>query len=114
MTFKETVFLGILIILSGCTTVTKKTKDALTTENGQPVYIDKPFIQDFSVKYYLQDNQPEKKLLAISADRDNHIRILSEKGILVPDNGSLFYSGKLIPDLAYQPMLHKKIAAILT
>ena len=32
----------------------------------------------------------------------------------MPDNGSLFYSGKLIQDLAYPPMFPKKIKAILT
>jgi hypothetical protein len=81
---------------------------------GQPVYTDEPYLQDYSVQYYLSDDQPDKMLFNVSADRNNHINILSDKGILVPDNGSLFYAGRLIRARAYSPMLAKNIRAITT
>ena len=83
-------------------------------ESKQSVYSDVPFSQDYSVRYYLTKEQQPLKLFAISANRDGQIRILSDRGVLVPDNGSLFYSGKLIPDISYTPLISKKITAIET
>lgn len=113
MTSKKLLIILALALTFGCSKKTNNSIVAPTNEKGQPVYQDKPYIQEYSVKYYLSEEQPEKQLFAISADRDNHIYILSENGVLVPDNGSLFYPGKLIKDLAYKPMMQKKIVAIL-
>lgn len=104
--------LCVLFAFISCSSQTDPVSDYNT--KGQPVHTDKPYNQDYSIKYYLSDEQPENELFAISADRNNHIHILSEDGILVPDNGSLFYSGGLIKDLSYTPMLPKKIAGIIT
>ena len=79
---------------------------------GQQIYHDLPCIQEYSIKYCLTENQQNFKLAAISSDRNGQIRILSDGGVLVPDNGSLFYSGKLIRDISYSPLLPKKISAI--
>ncbi|MCE4562796.1 hypothetical protein INQ51_00615 [Maribellus sp. CM-23] len=83
-------------------------------EHGQPVYTDRPFIQDYSIRYYLEPNAPVTELFAVSADRNYHIHVLSDKGILVPGNGSLMYPGKLVPDKAYTQMLPKNIRAMAT
>ncbi len=91
-------------------------KDKETNDHsaGQSLHTDKPFVQEYSVRYYLSSGQNSIQLSAISANRDNQIRILSDKGILVPDQGSLLYSGGLTEDFAYPQMLPKKISAITT
>ncbi len=52
--------------------------------------------------------------MSLSVNRDGQIRILSEDGVLVPYNGSLFYPGKLSPDLSYPQLIPKKITALAT
>ena len=47
---------GILLFFTSCTTKNQEKTAELTNKTGQPVYIDKPFIQEFSVKYYLPDD----------------------------------------------------------
>lgn len=99
-------------LFTGCTLNQKETGNEKVNKTGQPVYADKPFIQEFSVKYYLTDDE-KANLVAISADRNGLIKILTSTGkLLVPDNGSLFYAGKLINDITYEPMQKKNIAAV--
>jgi len=86
----------------------------ITNSKGQRIYQDLPYSQEYSIKYYLNTDQKNLKLSSVSLNRDGQIRILSDQGVYVPDNGSLFYSGKLIPDISYSPMLFKKITAIGT
>jgi hypothetical protein len=81
---------------------------------GQPVYRDVPFTQDYSVRYYLPESLRDRTLKAVSADRDGHIRILSDREIIVPDNGSLFYPGQFVPDVSYSPVLARQINSIKT
>ncbi len=100
--------------LVGCKEKKNVTTVTITNEKGQLVYQDLPYLQDYSVRYYLNKAQQTIKLYAVSSNRDGQIRILSDNGILVPDNGNIFYSGKLIPDISYPPLLIKKIRAILT
>ena len=108
------ILFSIFIIIADCSQKPAPSTIADVNDKGQPVYIDKPYIQEYSILYYLTKDQPAQKLIGLSADRDWHIHILSEKGVLVPDNGRLFYPGKLIPDVAYTPMIPKKIRALLT
>lgn len=114
--FSKNIFLfgGMFILVNGCTQKPAPSTVSDVNDKGQPIYIDKPYIQEFSVRYYLTDTQPAQKLIGFSADRDGHIHILSDVGVLVPDNGRLFYPGKLVPDVAYTPMIPKKIKALLT
>ena len=81
---------------------------------GQLVYQDVLYLQDLSVRYYSSISQLNSKLWAISANRDGQIRILSDSGVVVPDNGTLFYPGKLIRDISYPPLFPKKIRDIGT
>ena len=112
---KNVVFVfGIFLAIAGCTQKPTPSVTEKVNKKGQPVFIDKPFPQEYSVRYYLSDDQQKRELLGVSADRDWHIHILSNKGMLVPDNGRLFYPGRLIPDVAYSPMIPKKIKALLT
>ena len=85
-----------------------------TNDKGQPVYKDLPYLQYLSVRYYFTPRQSSSKPLAVSANRDGQIRVLSDSGLVVPDNGSLFYPGKFTPDISYRQILPKKIRAIGT
>ena len=105
----------IFLLLIGCKEIhTVKPSEAITNAQGQQVYQDTAYLQDYSIKYYMSSSHDPIRLSSISLNRDGQIRILSNKGVLVPDNGRLFYSGKLIPDISYTPLLSKKIAAIGT
>lgn len=103
---------GILLIFTSCTTKKQEKTFELTNKAGQAVYIDKPFIQEFSVKYYLPDDK-KSSIVSVATDRNGLIKVLSSAGkLLVPDNGSLFYSGKLIEDITYEPMQKKNLLAM--
>ena len=100
--------------LTGCTRNRADNAGDVTNSKGQPVYSDEPYSQDFSVRYYLAPSHSSLKLTAISSNRDGQIRILSDSGVVVPDNGTLFYPGKLCHDISYPPLFPKKIRKIGT
>ena len=81
-------------------------------QTKQPIYQDKPFLQDFSVKYYLNDAKAQ--LEATYADRNGNIKIYSSAGLLVPHDGQFLYAGSLLPDKTYRTIKDKKIHAIST
>jgi hypothetical protein len=104
----------LLLYLTGCVSKNNVADDSVSKSNNKSVYKDIPYIQDYSIKYYLSPEQLSLRLKNISADRDGHIRILTDEGVLVPDNGSLFYSGRLLSDISYPSTVSKKISAIST
>lgn len=106
--------LFILPLIFGCIRNSPSLSKSATNTKGQPIYEDRPYLQNFSIKYYLNDKQSSLQLGYISVNRDGQIKILSSSGLLVPDNGSLFYAGRLIQDVTYPQMLPKKITSILT
>ena len=116
MTTNSYLIAVILFVLFGCNTDNNLPPATAPKTNsiGQPVYQDKPYVQDYAVKYYLSDSQQSIILQDISANRNGNIQILTDKGLLVPENGSLFFSGALIPDVSYSPMLPKKITDLMT
>jgi hypothetical protein len=122
MNFKMTIrFKGcnlcivmLLLSLTGCVRKNNVPVDSPTMSQNKNVYEDIPYLQDYSIKYYLSPEQGSLRLKNILADRDGHIRILTEKGVLVPDKGSFFYPGKLVPDISYAPTAARKISAIGT
>lgn len=73
----------------------------------QPVHHDTPFIQDYSVKYYLQE--PPRKVFT---DRNHTIRVLAGKGLHLPVNGRFLYPGSFRPDHFYRTAARKKIGAL--
>lgn len=84
--------------------VHQKDKKTITAKK---VYKDVPFLQDYSVKYYLQD---EKSILKkVFSDRNGAIRVLSSQGLLKPSGGQFLHPGVLVPDLAYRASADKKI-----
>ena len=79
-------------------------------QTKQSVYHDKPFLQDYSIKYYTKDDRviPQKAYL----DRNSNIKIYSTAGLLVPHNGQFLYAGNLLPDKTYRTIQNKNIKAI--
>lgn len=89
-------------------------KFPIKNTKGQPVYQDVPYQEPFSVRYYFPDSIAQLKIFGISANRDNQVRVLSGTGILMPDNGSLFYPGSFVKDISYPAIQPKNISAIIT
>jgi len=105
---------SIILPFTGCNQEKPLLNPEITNTKGQPVYQDIPYLQDLSIRYYLSPSQLNFKLSAISSNRDGQIRVLSDSGVVVPDNGSMFYPGKLIRDISYPPLFPKKIKSIGT
>ena len=77
---------------------------------SKPVHRDMPFVQDYSIKYYLNDEG--RQLLGVASDRNENIQVLSNSGLMKTHDGQFLYPGTLVPDLSYRPMADKKIAGI--
>lgn len=107
-------FLIFFLLFTDCVSKVTTNSQAQINSKGQQVYQDSVYSQNFSVKYYFTDDQLKRKPSAISCNRDGQIGILLDDKLVVPDNGSLFYSGKLVQDVAYTQMLPKQIRSILT
>lgn len=76
---------------------------------GQPVYIDRPFIQDYSIKYYHQD---KSSLKSAFTDRNEAIKILGSTGLMLPHDGAFLYPGSLRPDKRNRTSSNKKIQSL--
>ncbi len=75
-------------------------------------HLDKPFTQDYSIKYNLADKSI--KLSKVVSDRNGYIQILSSKGLLRPRDGQFLFPGTLVTDRQDRPTSDKKIAGIGT
>jgi len=78
-----------------------------TKESRQPVYLDKPYQQEYSIKYY--SNSDSLKLLKVGCDRNGEIKIMTSKGVFKPYDGQFLYPGTLEKDHSYRPMEAKKL-----
>lgn len=112
-------FTGFLLLSAAvlCMVACAENKNAQTQtsagDTGQPFFPDQPFEQEFSIKY-LPGKTQQLLLQAVSANRDGQIRLLTNRGLFVPDNGNMFYDGGLTQDVSYPQMMSKKIKAITT
>ncbi|MCK5469255.1 MAG: hypothetical protein KAI99_12115, partial [Cyclobacteriaceae bacterium] len=77
----------------------------------QPVYQDIPYLQDYAVKYFFEEENVELK--KAFTDRNDVIQVLTSKGIYRPHNGHFQYPGTLEPDRTYVPMADKKITDMI-
>lgn len=84
---------------------------AETNHAGQPVYLDKPYWQDYAVKYYADslDGRP----VAAAADRNDVVQVLTDKGLFLPFNGRLQIPGTLEPDRRHRPMADKRVKHVI-
>jgi hypothetical protein len=94
----------VLVFLAGCT----------PEKNPQEIngHTDKPFIQDYSIKYVVRDENV--RLYKAESDRNGYVQILSSRGLLRPANGHFLYPGHLVDDFHYRPTSGKRISAIGT
>jgi hypothetical protein len=81
---------------------------ALSSSTGAatPTYIDRPFLQDSSEKIPLASSIGDAKLLKVRADRNDRIIVLSNKGLLQVD------AGTLKPDRQCRPLADMQIKDI--
>lgn len=77
----------------------------------QPVHEDVPFIQDYSVKYYFGDDSKPSKAFS---DRNGNIRVLTSKGIVIPNNGHFLYPGNFVNDGLYRTSAKKNFKGLST
>lgn len=80
--------------------------------SAQRLYQDRPFVQEYSVKYYL--DTPKDDLKAVGVDRNGVIKVLSSKGLMKPHAGQFLYPGELVPDGTYRFIKDKKLADLTT
>ncbi len=99
---KISSILYILILLAGCS----QAKNTQEIKN----HSDKPFVQDYSVKYMVQDE--DVKLYRIESDRNGYIQIFSSEGLLRPAKGQFLFPGRLVNDIHYRPVSGKEISCI--
>ncbi len=76
-------------------------------QTKKPVYLDKPFSQDFAIKYYGKGSFEK-----VFADRNGNIKIFSDKGILTTHAGQFLYPGSLVVDNTYRTLENKRIAGL--
>lgn len=107
--------IALMVFLAACSSNTAQHEEVSTTKKlGQQVYQDKPFLQDYSVKYYLPEGQKGKiDLLSVAADRNKNIQIASSEGLLFTYNGHFLYPGELLPERTYEYMIGKRIDGII-
>lgn len=82
----------------------------ILAQTKQTVYQDKPFLQDYSIKFYTKNDavSPQKAF----SDRNGNIKIYSSAGLLVPHDGQFLYAGNLIADNTYRTIQNKNIKRI--
>ena len=96
----------------GCSENEETTANTKVNSEEQAIYQDIPFSQEYAVKFNLSEGQRSVDLLDVVTDRDKHIQILSNHGLLVPENGHQFYSGTLTGDVAYSSLSSLNIKAL--
>lgn len=78
--------------------------------SDQPVYVDKAYTQEISIKYYFEDEAID--LYQAYSDRNGAVKIMSSSGLFIPDAGQFLYPGTLAVDVSYRPMTDKNIRAM--
>ncbi|MCK5700720.1 MAG: hypothetical protein KAI29_06190, partial [Cyclobacteriaceae bacterium] len=102
----QIVSIFIILILFSCDQDAEK-----TNRSAQPIYQDIPYLQDYAVKYFFEEDSVELK--KVFTDRNDVIEVLTSKGIYRPNNGHFQYPGTLEPERNYVPMADKKITDII-
>lgn len=101
----STLILAIFCFLLSCGT------PSTTSDNSaQPVYEDVPFWQEYSVKYYVGDENVALKKVA--ADWNGVIKVLATDDVLHLRHGDFLYPGELVHDGTYRTSAHKHFAGL--
>ncbi|HOO98954.1 MAG TPA: hypothetical protein PLV06_03700 [Bacteroidales bacterium] len=99
------LLLSLTILLNNCSA-----PNSQNNESGGSLWIDIPFIQDYSIKYYCNDSGIQ--LLKVVADRNGYVQIFSSEGLMRPHAGQMLFPGTLVKDRQYRPIADKNIAGI--
>ncbi len=101
---------GFFLIFNSCALLHAQKN---VNKKGQPIHIDQPFTQDYSVKYYLP-HEHMVSLRKVASDRNKSIKILSKSGLIQPHAGEFLYPGTLQADQTYLPMGDFEIQGLTT
>ena len=71
--------------------------------------VDEPFVQDYSIKHYFDEQVKPKKVFE---DRNGTIQVLTDKGLYRPHAGEFLYPGEMIADRTYLPMADKNLSGM--
>lgn len=104
-----------ILLLFICSLIFQSCGDKIVeTDNGsdQEIYLDVPFAQEYSIKYYLE--KPDISLKKLATDRNGLVQILSSDGLLHLRDGQFLFPGTLVADKRHRPFADKAIAGIST
>lgn len=76
----------------------------------QEVHKDIPFLQNYSIKYYLEQDGVELKQIA--SDRNGTVRVLSSEGLLIFREGHFLFPGTLVKDPRFRTSADKAISGM--
>ena len=82
----------------------------INAQRSETFYRDKPFVQEFSIKYNFDNERITLK--KVVADRNGYIQILSSHGLLRPQAGQFLFPGALVKDVQYLPASDKGITDV--
>ncbi len=100
--------IALSLLAAGCSSPSEKEKQP--TSNALPVYQDKPYLQDYSIKFFKANESAT--LTNAYMDRNGVIQVYSSDGVLRTHDGQFLYPGKLVPDVTYRPLTDKNVAAL--
>lgn len=80
------------------------------SNSEQEIYLDVPFEQEYSVKYYLEN--PDISLEKLATDRNGSVQILSSDGLLHLKKGQFLFPGTIVADSRHRPFADKAIAGL--
>ena len=103
-TFKGFSLICFTVLVASCSTGSK------SVEATKQHHSDKPFIQDYSIKFRLDTG--DIKLVKVVSDRNGYIQVLSSNGLLRPRDGQFLFPGQLVKDIQDRQTSDKKIAGI--
>ncbi len=89
----------------------RPTNHLYASHSQSEIYHDKPFLQDYAIKYESDGNQV---LRSISIDRNDRFSILSNIGLLQPISGQFQFPGQLRRDELYAYQSKTTINAVTT
>src|SRR5690606_20360969 len=74
-------------------------------------YVDTAFMQDYSVKYFVDDDQTAE-LRQVYASREGKVQVLATDGLKHPTNGHFLYPGQIVDDQSYRFMSAKQLVDV--
>lgn len=84
--------------------------DSFGQSGSGGTYLDRPFIQEFSIVHGKSLSNPHQNSLA--SNQRGNVQVVEDHGLLKPFGGQFQQWGTLVRDLSYLPMADKQIQAI--